>query len=422
MGIMKIVLINTSEQTGGAAVACRRLMTALRKAGGEVKMLVGGKCSSDPDVVQVKVNSWISRLRFLWERLVIWINNGFSRKNLFAVSLADTGVDISKHDLVRSADVIHLHWINNGFLSLDDVRRLLALGKPVVWTLHDMWMLTGICHCARDCGYFKEECRCCPLLRFPGRHDLSHRVWRKKKKLLDRSGIHFVTCSQWLLEESFQSHLLQSQRLVAIPNPIDTGIFRPEDKQRCRRTWGLPRDKKLLLFGAERVDNPLKGIAYLVDAIGMLAREQPERQDDIEVVVFGKSKTGLPELPFPSHFVGFIASEVQMTDLYNAVDVYITPSLADNLPNTVMEAMACGTPVVGFHTGGIPEMVDHKVNGWLAGFQNSRELMRGICWTLFEAVPADLSREARAKVLRCYFEEKVSRAYLNLYEQACRKN
>lgn len=419
---MKIVLINTSEQTGGAAVACKRLMAALRKSGEEVKMLVGGKCSSDPDVVEVKVNARISRFRFLWERLVIWINNGFSRKNLFAVSLADTGVDISKHDLVRSADVIHLHWINNGFLSLSDVGRLLELGKPVVWTLHDMWMLTGICHCARDCGHFQEVCRHCPLLRFPGRNDLSHRIWRKKKKLLDKSGIHFVTCSQWLLGESLKSRLLQSQRLVAIPNPIDTGVFRPKDKQQCRRELGLPIGKRLLLFGAERVDNPLKGIAYLVDALGMLARERPERQEDIEVVVFGKSKTGLPELPFPSHFVGFVTSEEQMVELYNAVDVYITPSLADNLPNTVMEAMACGTPVVGFNTGGIPEMIDHKVNGYLAGFQNSRELMQGIGWTLFEAAPTDLAQEARAKVLRCYSEEKVGRAYLNLYEQVCKKN
>lgn len=419
---MKIVLINTSEQTGGAAVACKRLLAALRNAGEEVKMLVGGKCSSDPDVVQVKVNSRIARFRFLWERLVIWMNNGFSRKNLFAVSLADTGVDISKHTLVQEADVIHLHWIHNGFLSLGDVRRLLALGKPVVWTLHDMWMLTGICHCARDCEHFHEVCRNCPLLRFPGRNDLSHRVWRKKKKLLDKSGVHFVTCSQWLLGESLESRLLQSRRLVAIPNPIDTGLFRPKDKQQCRRELGLPVGKKLLLFGAERADNALKGIAYLVDALRMLAREWPERQKDIEVVIFGKSKTGLPELPFPSHFVGFVADEEQMVNLYNAVEVYVTPSLADNLPNTVMEAMACGIPVVGFDIGGIPEMIDHKVNGYLAGFKNSRELMEGICWMLFEAVPADMAHEARAKVLRCYTEEKVSEAYLNLYKQVCRKN
>lgn len=422
---MKVLLINTFEDKGGAAIACKRLMQSLKKQGVSVKMLVRDKQGNEPDVISVHNTGFekrINYLRFVSERFVIWFNNVFSRKNLFAVSLADTGQDISGFSAVQEADVIHLHWINAGFLSLKDIRKLLELGKPIVWTLHDMWILTGICHCTGNCDRYKEICRYCPLLRFPFRYDLSNRIWKKKKGLLEKGRISFVTCSRWLLEKSSQSALLGQQKLASIPNPINTDVFKITDKAEARQKLGLPADKCLLLFGAERADNPMKGITYLIEALHLLAQKMPEACSRVEVVIFGKSKVDLPELPFRSHYVGYIREEERIVAMYNAANVYVTPSLEDNLPNTVMEALACGTPVVGFRTGGIPEMVDHRVNGYMANYKDSVDLTEGIYQTLFEADSAVLSREARQKVLNCYAEDKIAAAYLNLYEQVCRKD
>lgn len=418
---MKVVLINTSEDKGGAAIACRRLLAALNKNGAEATMLVGEKRSDVTSVIAVKEKPWVRRLRFLWERWVVWVNNGFSRKNLFTVSLADTGRDISCQPAVRDADVIHLHWINGGFLSLKDVRKLLHLGKPVVWTLHDMWMLTGICHHAGACEHYRTVCKDCPLLRFPFRYDLSNRVWKKKKEVLAGNRVSFVTCSRWLREKSLQSALLKRQPVISIPNPIDTEVFRVTDKRQAREKMGLPPDKYLLLFGAERIDRPMKGIAYLIEALYALAEKVPQMRDRIGVVIFGKSKTQLPEIPFQVHYTGYINGSEELVAMYNAADVYITPSLEDNLPNTVMEALACGVPVVGFCIGGIPEMVDHQVNGYMAKYKDSEDLMQGIYRVLFEADTPALSRQARQKVLDCYTEEKVAAAYLELYGQLCRE-
>lgn len=418
---MKVVLINTSEERGGAAIACRRLACALRKNGAEVTMLVGEKHPVAGGVVAANGRQWAGRLHFLWERFVVWVNNGFSRKNLFSVSLAGTGQDISRHPVVLNADVIHLHWINGGFLSLKDVRKLMDLGKPVVWTLHDMWMLTGICHHAGACEHYKAVCRDCPLLRFPFRYDLSNRVWKKKEKMLAGEEISFVACSRWLREKVLQSALLKQQPVIAIPNPIDTDVFRVTDKRQAREKMGLPADKYLLLFGAERADRPMKGIAYLIEALRALAEKIPDMRERIEVVIFGKSKTELLEIPFQVHYIGYVKGQEEIVIMYNAVDLYITPSLEDNLPNTVMEAMACGVPVVGFHTGGIPEMVDHNVNGYIAKYKDSADLMQGIYRTLFGTDIAVLSRQARQKVLDCYTEEKVAAAYLKVYTQLCGK-
>ena len=161
---MKVVILNTSEHTGGAAVAANRLLKALRKQGVEATMLVRDKSSQDPNVHSIN-RTWfqqkVNLLRFLWERLVIFLCNRFSRSTLFQVSIANTGTDLSQHPLVQAADVIHLHWINQGFLSLHDLQKLVALDKPIVWTMHDMWPCTGICHHARDCEQFQQQCEGC---------------------------------------------------------------------------------------------------------------------------------------------------------------------------------------------------------------------------------------------------------------------
>ena len=179
---MNVVILNTAELTGGAAVAANRLMKALNRSGANVSMLVRDQKSRDPRVVSINNSNLREKfnfMRFVWERLVIFLSNHLRRKPLFQVSIANTGTDLSSHPLVQNADVIHLHWINQGFLSLDDIKKLIRIGKPVVWTMHDMWPCTAICHYSFGCERFKKECGKCPFLSSSDKKDLSYHVFIK---------------------------------------------------------------------------------------------------------------------------------------------------------------------------------------------------------------------------------------------------
>ena len=218
---MRVLLVNTSERTGGAAVAAGRLMVALQKNGVEVKMLVRDKSSGNSDVVAVG-NRFLKQWRFLWERIVVWAANRFRKHHLFAVDIANAGVDITSTPEFKQADVIHLHWINQGMLSLRDIRRVLDSGKPVVWTLHDLWPCTGICHYPSRCIHFHDVCHDCPYLWGGGSsRDLSRKIFRRKEKLYRGRHITFVSCSRWLGTEACRSALCVGQHVTSIPNPID---------------------------------------------------------------------------------------------------------------------------------------------------------------------------------------------------------
>lgn len=394
---MKIVILNTSECTGGAAVAAGRLGRALSRTGIKVDKLVRG-------------DTWLNRFRFYWERLVIFGSNHFSRKNLFTVSIANTGADISNHPQVKDADIIHLHWINQGFLSLKNIEALAKLNKPIVWTMHDMWPCTGICHHARDCEKFQTKCNACFFLSSTS-NDISTSVFEKKQSLYSNSNITFVGCSQWLAKRAEKSILLQDKNILSIPNPIDIDIYRPIDQDNARQSLGLPINKKLILFGALNVTDKRKGIDYLIEAL------RKNVNQDIELVVFGQVKTDIKNLfPVPIHSMGYLSDESKIVELYNAVDMFVTSSLEENLPNTIMESMACGTPCVGFATGGIPEMIDHKINGYVSNYMDANDLAEGIQWVLENKDQQGLSDACIRKVQECYAEDVVAKKYVELYQ------
>ncbi len=382
---MKIVLVNT-KAPGGAYVACQRLCDALKKQGIDVSFVV------------IKATKW----NFLWERFCIWVNNRFSRKNLFAVSIANTGTDISQLPAIQQADIIHLHWINQGGLSLRNIEQLQALGKPIVWTMHDMWPFTGICHHAHNCEKYKSQCSACPQIA--GR--LASEVFNKK--LNQWKNIHFVGCSQWISKLAESSHLTQKSKVKSIPNPIDTTCYRPIDKQDARRKLGLDEDKKYILFGAMNTTTPMKGFSYLCAADKLI------QKDEVQYLVFGKNSADLAALlTHPVINMGYVSSDQRKALIYSAADVFVTPSLAENLPNMIMEAMACGTPCVGFHIGGIPEMINHMQNGYVAEYKNAADFAKGI----EEVFKNDLFQEkALDKVINHYSESVIAQQYIQLYQ------
>ena len=414
---MRVLIINTSERMGGAAIAANRLMDALRNNGIQAKMLVRDKQTDSMTVIGLRKSLW--RIwQFIWERVVIWKANRFKEHNLFEVDIANTGTDITSLPEFTQADVIHLHWINQGMLSLTDIRRIINSGKPIVWTMHDMWPFTGICHYAGTCEKYTSHCEHCPILYKGGKKDLSYQTFQKKEKTLKGSQIRFVTCSQWLGRMAQQSYLLKSHSVTSIPNAINTNLFSPRDKSAIREKLHLPAEKKLLLFGSVKTTDKRKGIDYLVEACRILASTQPELCKNLGIVILGKHSEMYQSLfPFPIHSMGYVNNEKGLVDIYNAVDLYVTPSLQDNLPNTIMEAMACGIPCVGFNVGGIPEMIDHLHNGYVADYKSAKDLANGILWTLSEGEYQSLSEEARRKVTSSYSEATVAKRYIEVYNK-----
>ena len=415
---MRVLIVNTSERTGGAAVAANRLMMALNNNGVKAKMLVRDKETDALTVVGLPKSPMLN-WHFLWERLVIFFRCRFSRKHLFEIDLANTGSDITKLREFQEADVIHLHWINQGMLSLKGIRKILKSGKPVVWTMHDIWPATAICHLTLGCRNFATHCRNCRLLPGGGSsNDLSTSIWRKKEDMLDDQSVYFVACSHWLEQEAKASALLKGQKIVSIPNPIDTHIYHRGDKQAARKRLGLPEDKRLVLFVSQRVTNKNKGMDYLIEACRQLV-DLTKCQTPCEVVILGgHAEEVVDQLPLRAHPLGYINNEQRIVEIYQAVDVFVLPSLSENLPNTIMEAMACGVPCVGFKIGGIPEEIDHKRNGYVAEYRDADDLARGVRWILFEADYDQLSQEAVRKVAHNYSQQSVAISYLDVYHQA----
>ena len=409
---MRVLIVNTSERTGGAAVAANRLMKALINHGVKAKMLVRDKESDSLTVVGLPKSPML-HWHFLWERLVIFVRSRFSRKHLFEIDLANTGSDITGLPEFREADVIHLHWINQGMLSLGGIQKILRSGKPVVWTMHDIWPATAICHLTLGCRSFTSACKSCRLLS--GGSTLTQSVWRKKQRLFEDGNIYFVACSHWLEAEAKSSALLKGHKITSIPNPIDTHIYNNRcNKQEVRQQLGLPADKKLVLFVSQRVTNPNKGMDYLVEACGLL-----KDIDQLGIVILGgHAEEVADQLSFETYPLGYVNDEHRIVDIYNAVDVFVLPSLSENLPNTIMEAMACGVPCVGFRVGGIPEEIDHKQNGYVADYRSAEDLAWGIRWILTEADYESLSRHAVQKVAQNYSQQSVALKYLDVYQQA----
>ena len=413
---MKVVIVNTSEKVGGAAIAANRLMEALKKNGVSAKMIVRDRQTDKISVVAVKQQSWRLALNFLWERGIIFLSNGFSRKNLFQIVIANTGTDISTMPEFQQADVVHLHWVNQGFLSLDNIDKILRSGKKIVVTMHDQWYFTGVCHYSGDCLNYRDQCRNCPLIRGRVKKDISWKVFNRKRRMYANADITFVGCSQWIAGLARTATLFQGKKVVSIPNAINMDVFHPEDKALARQSLGLPSDRRLLLFGSQRITDERKGFKYLVEACEHIHRNYPEWTDKIGIVVVGaKSETIDSMLPFPVYAVDYVSDEKSMVEIYNAVDLYVTPSLQDNLPNTIVESMACGVPCVGFRVGGIPEMIDHEKNGYVAQYKDAVDFANGILWSLGDSYD-DLCTKAYEKAVATYSEKRVAEKYKEIYQ------
>jgi glycosyltransferase involved in cell wall biosynthesis len=418
---MKVLHLSTYHQSGGAAIAANRINQALNRAGFSSEMLVAATSVEEPFVTSLAQTAWQKRwatARFALDRLT-FLPYERSRDVRFAFSPALVGTDISQHPLVQQADILHLHWTTFGFLSARSLGKLFALQKPVVWTMHDMWSFTGGCHHSGSCEGYQNQCGNCPFLRTAAPDDLSHGDWLRKQSAYQNARLTPVGCSQWLANRARKSSLFSGLAVQSIPNPLDTSLFTPIEKTTARLELNLPINKRLILFAAAKVSAVGKGFSYFQKALDIL-RQQLARADDVELLIFGGGDESLlRELPFKYHFLGSLKNLRQIIAAYSAADLFVIPSLEENLPNTIMESMACGTPVVGFEVGGIPEMVHHQQNGYLVNYRSVNDLANGIQWVLNQSETAyrQLAVNARNHVVTNYDETVIARRYIDLYEQ-----
>ena len=317
--------------------------------------------------------------------------------------------------MLEWADVIHLHWINFGFLSLSGLKKILLLQKPVLWTLHDMWALTGGCFHSRGCVGFQTVCSNCPYLKEG--NTLAAKVMAKKKALYELGNLNFIAISSWI-EQQIRASAVFNGRVYRVPNPIDTDFFVPaEDKIAVRRALGLPEDKIIIGFIAYNVSNPYKGIGYLLKAIKILREISPQIYDRLMLLAIGKIKSiERTDVTEKIRFTGYVKQEEQMRSYYQAMDLFVLPSLEENLPLVLQEAMSCGVPCVAFSVGGIPDLIEHEQTGYLAKVKDSEDLAHGILWALENG--EKLGEKVREYMVREFSYKVVSQRFLEVYEAA----
>ena len=299
------------------------------------------------------------------------------------------GNNVSNHPMIVNADVIYLHWINSGFLSLKNIRQILELGKPVVFFMHDMWTITGGCHYSFDCEGYKSTCEFCPLFKKDEKHTYASKEFKEKQALFSEfDNIYFIAPSKWSAECAKQSSLLINKPIVHIPNIIDEQLFKPFNKKIAKKILNINPEVKTIAFGcAAGIGNTIKGWSYLEKALNKIYLENKELP--IEILIFGSEydQATADALPYPVKFLGQLNDEISMVILDNATDLFVSPSLAESFGMTSLENIMCGTPVVVFNNGGTIDFVEHKINGYLAEYKSSDDLAAGIVFCLENELP-----------------------------------
>ncbi|MGG9964367.1 glycosyltransferase [Ferruginibacter sp. SUN106] len=293
------------------------------------------------------------------------------------------GSDVTHLPEIQEADIIYIHWVLNGFMNFKSFTKVAALGKPVIIVMHDMWNISGGCHYSFTCDKYKTGCHNCQMFMGNKENDLSVVEFKKKMKLYSGfSNLYFVSPSQWLYNCAKEALLTKNKPVFYIPNALDNTLFKPFDKVTAKQILNIDTNETVIAFGAVSVSSPYKGWPYLQKALEIL--KQDASYKNISVVIFGSgySKEIADSIPFKIKFMGYLGDEYSTMLVYNAADVFIVPSMADNQPTTVQESLCCGTPVVGFNVGGIPDMIRHKENGYLAKYKDSADIADGVKYCL----------------------------------------
>jgi glycosyltransferase involved in cell wall biosynthesis len=406
---IKILHLIGGDLNGGAARGAYSLHRGLLANGIYSRVLTDSSTNNFDQTVVALANNREGRLKRAVRR---WVDTAPSqlysgrKRNIFSTGFA--GYDFTKTKVYAEATIIHLHWVNLGFVSL---RHLQKVKKPIVWTLRDMWPMTGGCHYSMECERYIDGCGQCPQLNSTTKFDLSSIVNLVKQKSISRS-VKVVGISHWLSAMAQKSLILNRNDIRTISNNIDTADFFPINKEFSRSLLGIPSAKKVVLIGAQSLGEFYKGFDKFLKALPYL------NKNDYHLCFFGNlDLASLGEFGYSYSSLGFLHDTITLRIAYSAADVFVAPSVMDAFGKTLAEAMACGTPVVCFDATGPRDIVDHLVNGYRAQPFEPEDLARGIEWVCHHPQSADLARLAREKSVTHFDYIEIAKQYFQLYKE-----
>ncbi|MDE6283174.1 MAG: glycosyltransferase [Muribaculaceae bacterium] len=413
---MKIALLSTNADLGGAAIVTRRLNDALRVLGEDARMIVarpGNTLPDDPAVIPVGRLEWA--IPFLVERAELWLK-GVSRHNLFKVSTGRYGVPLHDHPFILEADAVMINWASQGFLSLDSLAKILATGKPVIYTMHDLWPATALCHLPGECRRYCDGARCQPCPYFKGKRGrkLIPDTLARKREIFSSPALHLVAVSNWQREQALAGDLLSDKEITVIPHPFPVDLYQPADKV-------TPDGKRTVIMAAARLDDPVKDLPAAVDALNTFAWEYPDDARDVEVEFVGalRDDTELHRLRLPYRHHGLL-TPVSLRDLYSHATAVISSSKYETMGATLMEGMAAGAIPVTYGDAGQRDIVTDGVNGFIAPVHTPASLAFALSMAMQTARAADPAfspATLHADIAARFSPDAIARRYLSLLRQ-----
>jgi len=407
---MKVIHLSRSDIVGGAARAAYRIHKSLINAGIDSSMYVN-KANSGDWMVNGPNGKFEKGLVEVRPHLIAPLVKMLKTSNPIIHSPSILPSNWVKIINSSDADIVHLHWVQHEMLSIADIGNI---NKPVVWTLHDMWAFCGAEHLAWDDrwreGYRREN-----RPNHESGFDLNRWTWKRKINKW-KSPMYIVTPSRWLANFVSESFLMKSWPLSVIANPIDTDFWSPIDRRVARELLGLPLNIPLLAFGSFGANSAHhKGFDLLLSALENFRDNHQDK--NLELVIFGECPPEFPpNLGFPVHYTGHLHDDFSLRALYSSVDAVTIPSRQDNLPNVGVESQSCGTPVVGFNIGGLPDIVEHLNTGYLAKAFDTDDLANGFSWAIDRRRSKSLSLQAREKSITYFSKSVAADKYLKVYK------
>jgi glycosyltransferase involved in cell wall biosynthesis len=407
--MLKVVHISTTDNQGGSGRSAYRIHKGLRELGLQSRMIVGTRVTDDTDVDVIssgltrKLDQYADRFtgRLSWQYL--FYPSSFS---------------LLRHPWIREANIIQFYNTHGGYFS-HTVMPLLSRGRKLVWRLSDMWPMTGHCSYSMDCARWQTGCGECPILsdRPELYRDTTARLWSIKNRVYAKSDLTIVAPSRWMENLARESPLLNRFEIRYIPNGLDIKVFRPLSKSECRRQLGIAEDRPVLLFSAFSMGDKRKG-ALLVQKALEIIRKSGSIGNLIVILAGAGSESMSSEIPFDVVSLDEIQSDQDLARAYSAADVFVLPTLAENLPNGILESMACGTPVVTFDVGGCVDAVRHLKTGYLAKYSDAVDLADGIRFLVSETdLRIKMGIECRRMIEAEFNSELQAHRFLSLYTQ-----
>ena len=416
---LKVLHLANNEVSGGAARYLMRLHESLSESGIDSKILVLDKESDNKDVIKISRNRFLKKMSHFFDRIPTFM---YDNENKFSTGLYGK---IKKKQLKElNFDLLHIHWINDGAIAIKSLKNLSLLGKPIIWSILDMWPISGGCHYDNNCGKYENKCGLCPELKSKRNYDLSSFLLDLKLKSYSKMNFSIIAISSWLKHCIVKSAVMKDKDVHIIHPCINTKIFRPMEKKIARDLFFLPKNKKLILFGAvHSTSDPRKGYKYLIEALQNL-ENKVKQKDEFELVVFGATNSRLSEhLKMKVHYLGRLKSgyglhdDASLAALYSLADVTIVPSLQEAFGQVAIESMACGTPAIGFSETGLEDIISHKIDGYLVNRDSLNDLSKGIQWILEHSNYNQLSSLASEKIKNMFSYDKSSKLVINLYKK-----